>query len=339
MTQPRDDSNRRSRLSQRRAELSDDKRALLRSRLAGRSKPSGSVARTSLVAIDPVGSRAPFFCVHPAGGDVLCFHPLARALAPEQPFYGFQSRGLIEGQEPHTSLEGMAAHYVAEMRELEPRGPYRIGGWSLGGLVAFEMAHELRKQGEEAALLTILDTMPRIPELRSAAGGDVYEDDAWWLMAIAEYAEGLWGKDLSITYDELRELPPEEQLGCFVERLRATDIMPKGGGIGYLRRLLRVFKANARAARANEPRPYSGRITLFRAGEAMAAETAEGDPDSSDDAAAMRRAAQDPTLGWSELSSQPVAVHTLPGNHITLLAEVNARALADRLQSCLDQAP
>jgi acyl carrier protein len=90
-----------------------------------------------LVDIHPAGTARPFFCVHPAGGDVLCFAALARNLGPDQPFYGLQSQGMAGDEEPLTRVEEMAARYLEEIRKVQPEGPYTLGGWSLGALVAF----------------------------------------------------------------------------------------------------------------------------------------------------------------------------------------------------------
>ncbi|HKP45904.1 MAG TPA: amino acid adenylation domain-containing protein, partial [Pyrinomonadaceae bacterium] len=95
---------------------------------------------SSLVLLQSGGNRRPFFCVHAAGGNVLEYHALAQLLGTDQPFYGFQAVGLDGSQPPHTSIKQMAAHYVREMREVQPYGPYLIGGRSSGGTVAFEMA-------------------------------------------------------------------------------------------------------------------------------------------------------------------------------------------------------
>jgi len=115
---------------------------------------------SSLVAIKPNGSKPPFFCVHGLGGNVLEFYDLARRLGINQPFYGLQSQGLDGKQTLHTSLKEMAAHYIREMREVQPCGPYFIGGRSLGGIIAFETACQLRAQGQEVGLLALLDSYP-----------------------------------------------------------------------------------------------------------------------------------------------------------------------------------
>ena len=91
---------------------------------------------------------------------MLEYYDLARHLGADQPFYGLQSAGLDGSRPPHTRVEDMAAHYIKEMRELQPEGPYFIGGRSLGGMVAFEMAQQLKAQGQAIGLLALLDTYP-----------------------------------------------------------------------------------------------------------------------------------------------------------------------------------
>jgi len=112
-----------------------------------------------LVAIQPEGSRPRFFCVHGAGGTVLMYRELSQHLGPDQPFYGFQSIGLNGGCPPLTRVEDMAAAYIKDMRKVQPHGPYFLGGYCLGGTIAFEMAQQLQTQGETVALLALFDTM------------------------------------------------------------------------------------------------------------------------------------------------------------------------------------
>jgi oxalate---CoA ligase len=111
-----------------------------------------------LVPIQPAGDKPIFFCIHGVDGDVLYFRDLARHLGNRQPFYGIRAQGLDGTVVPSTSVSGMAAQYIAEMRQVQPKGPYFIGGYSFGGWAAFETARQLREAGEEVALLAILDT-------------------------------------------------------------------------------------------------------------------------------------------------------------------------------------
>lgn len=122
----------------------------------------------SLVAVKPGGSRLPFFCVPPGAGTALHFQGLVKYLSQDQPFYVLESVGLDGKDEPHTNIEEMAAHYVKEIRMIQPDGPYLIGGRCFGGRVVFEMAQQFVKQGQEVALLAIFDTWPPFQEMPKA---------------------------------------------------------------------------------------------------------------------------------------------------------------------------
>jgi thioesterase domain-containing protein len=267
-------------------------------------------AASCLVPIQPAGSRPPFFCVHPAGGDVLGFAALARSLGPDQPFHGLQSRGLAGDEEPLASVEAMAALYLEEIRRVQPSGPYHLGGWSLGALVAFEMARQLRAAGDEVALLAVLDSTPDLSEL------EIEEDDhVSALVDIARYVERLWGRPLGLAPSDLQGLDAEAGLERLLDRMREADLLPPGAGVGQLRRVLRVYRANTLAARLYTPAVYPGRVTLFRAEQGPASRQPDG--------------------GWSRLAAEPVEVHAVPGNHITMLTEPHVHDLARELAGAL----
>jgi thioesterase domain-containing protein/acyl carrier protein len=105
------------------------------------------------------GQRPAFFCVHPGGGLSWCYQPLTRYVPADYPLYGLQARGLNGHDVPAPSLRDMAADYVSQIRAVQPSGPYYLIGWSLGGLIAQDMAVQLREQGAEAALI-IMDAYP-----------------------------------------------------------------------------------------------------------------------------------------------------------------------------------
>jgi len=121
-------------------------------------------SQASLVPIQPEGDRAPFFCIHGLGGTVLRFNALARHMGTDRPFYGVQAQGLEGDRAFHATVEEMAAFYIKEIRAVQPEGPYNIGGYSLGGLIAFEMARQLQADGQEVGVLALLDTYPGKPK-------------------------------------------------------------------------------------------------------------------------------------------------------------------------------
>ena len=316
---------RRDRLASRLSKLSPAQREAVERRLKGTLTAAAPLPASVRCLVEiipsppgaPGAGRRPFFCIHPAGGDVLCFFPLARHIGADQPFYGLQARGLEDAGEPFATLEEMAAHYAGEIRSVQPHGPYRLGGWSFGGLAAFELARQLRALGEEVELLAVLDTTPGIEEDGPRELAEEDRDDTGWLLAIAEYLKVLRGQDLAVTAADLQPLAPEGQLRFFVERLQQAGVLHGGDSLEQLRRLLRVYRTNVLAYRRYVPRPYAGAITLIRAEEAQF--------DSS----------LGPDLGWEKLSPHPIDRQIVPGDHLSLLAEPHVRALAERLRTRL----
>ncbi|MCB1407014.1 MAG: SDR family NAD(P)-dependent oxidoreductase, partial [Rhodobacteraceae bacterium] len=115
------------------------------------------------------GPKTPFFLVAGMFGNVLNLRHLAQLLGTDRPFYGLQARGLLGGATPHARLDEAARDYLAELRQVQPKGPYLLGGFSGGGLTALEMARQLRAEGENVRLLTMLDTpVPLRPALSRA---------------------------------------------------------------------------------------------------------------------------------------------------------------------------
>lgn len=115
---------------------------------------------SSLVPLQPQGTKPPLFLVHGWGGDVYVFTRLAELMAPDQPVYGIQAIGLDGREARHISVESMAAHYIQEIRSLQPEGPYFLGGFSLGGLIAYEIARQLHGLGQRVAMLAFFDSYP-----------------------------------------------------------------------------------------------------------------------------------------------------------------------------------
>ncbi|MEH2080290.1 MAG: amino acid adenylation domain-containing protein [Nostoc sp.] len=112
---------------------------------------------TSLVKIKPEGNKIPLFCIHSSSGSADSFALLSQHLDVEQPLYGLQSRGMDDSTNLLTRIEDMAEHYIKAIRSIQPFGPYHLCGWSMGGIVAYEMAQQLNKSGETVGILALLD--------------------------------------------------------------------------------------------------------------------------------------------------------------------------------------
>lgn len=195
-------------------------------------------AWSSLVPLQADGSRPPFFCVHGVGGNVLGFRDLVRHLGNDQPFYALQPQGLDGERECLTSVTEMASRYVQEIRKVQPHGPYRIGGYSFGGLVAYEMAQMLEAQGEQLALLALFDSYP----MKGTGGSQI---------------------------KNLMGVPLKERLSFVVKKgTFVVMTLRKRIELRLLPRALRnVRQACSKAADRYDVQPYAGRVTLFRVRE------------------------------------------------------------------------
>ncbi|MYS15776.1 thioesterase domain-containing protein, partial [Streptomyces sp. SID4982] len=212
-----------------------------------------------VVPIRPQGSRPPLFMVHPMGGNVLCYVGFARHLPDDQPLYALQAAGAEPGTAPLHSVEDLAHSYLTALRAVQPHGPYTIGGWSFGGLVAFEIARRLRAAGEEVARLLVLDTIalehgPRAPR----------QDEPlleWF------FQELLWLRDggespARIIPDGLGS--PEAQFAFMARVASERGVLPGGSSASLIRRLFGVYRANWRATLSYRPPREDQNLTLIR---------------------------------------------------------------------------
>jgi amino acid adenylation domain-containing protein len=262
-------------------------------------REEGPLATGPLVEIQKGGTKRPLVCVHPAGGNVACYAALARALGPDQPVVGLEAQGLRPGELPRTSIEEMAAAYVEALREAQPAGPYALLGWSLGGLLAFEMARQLTAAGETVEPLLLLDTWghPR-------SGEPEFPPDAEIL--------------LSVLGDPLRHtLDPQDGLDAVLAAARAAGALPPDFGREDVDRYLNVYKETIRAGQRYDPGPWPGSALLFRA---------------TDEPEEM---AQDETLGWNARIQGCLTVRRVPGSHQTMITPPHVDVLGEEVKKIL----
>ncbi len=271
--------------------------------------------RSPLVPLTLGGKKEPFFCVHPMFGVVFPYLELAQHLDRDRSFYGLQPLGLDGKSSPLNSIKAIAAHYIQAIQTLQPQGPYFLGGWSFGGLVAFEMAQQLTQVGQEIGLLAIIDTPAPCYKPSLSQSVKFLLGTALWstLPFVLDYgaivtdrfqswnswfSRWQWSRLSSgTTFGTNRSLIPEES------RLRLLDesaISP----------MLQIFYANAQAAYGYIPQPYHDCLTLFRVDE--------------------QTNKQDSTLGWSTLTNK-INLHQVPGNHLSLLKQPHVQVLAQQL--------
>jgi thioesterase domain-containing protein/acyl carrier protein len=274
---------------------------------------------STLVAIQPHGSKPPFFCLPGILGNVFELEPLARYLGNDQPFYGLRSLGLDEDIEPYTNMADIAAHHIKAIQQIQPSGPYFLGGHSFGGKVAVEIANQLHRQGYEVSRLVIMDIQVAVAEQEKDA---IFWDDSKYISGLASMFERSFDRRLDLAH--LDALNADEQLNILLLALeKVGHIFSKT----ELKRLLRVYKANMQAMTQYVPQEvYPNPITLLRA-SAVHPE----DYFLPDEAATQ----QDPTWGWSQLSGQPLEFQIVPGNHFTMMMEPHVKIMTEQLNLCL----
>ena len=263
---------------------------------------------SSLVPIQPLGTRPPLFVVHGVRGNVLSFYGLVTYLGKDQPLYGIQAQALVKDEPALLKLEDMARYYIAEMRKVQAKGPYNLLGYSFGGIVAMEMAQQLKAAGEEVGLLGMLDSkspdyMRMLLEMRSAPRkSDLGEPPPLRELTQISRTEKVWELVERIRARLIR-------LACQIATMVNIKTIP-----AFMKDPWSInFVANSKY----EPQVYDGRMTLFRAVRQR-----------------MPHAPAD--LGWGRFFTGGVDVRELPGTHETLWSEQHieafAHSLADSLQ-------
>jgi natural product biosynthesis luciferase-like monooxygenase protein len=284
-----------------------------------------SASWSPLVPIQPHGSKPPLFFMHAEGGNVLEYYPLVRSLGTDQPFYALQSDLLNGGSVPSPlRLEDMAARYIREIRAVQPTGPYFLGGWCLGGYLAYEAAQQLRAQGEEVSLLAMIQT----------ARGDYGRRRLGVTFLHRLLLRSI--KRLDLEWSNITALPPRARVSHIASRakrpltiaqLKAESVLDRWlsgfnlkawHSLAY--RLEAVGKHHVQAAMSYRPKPYPERVTFFRASK----QPLEIVPD--------------PTMGWGAVFNGQLEIHEIPAHHQNIMIEPNVRLLAQQLTACVDRA-
>jgi amino acid adenylation domain-containing protein len=302
------------------------------------SSKADSIPWSPLVPIQPAGSSPALFCVHPIFGVVFPYYELAHHLGKNQPFYGLQPIGLDGKTPPLTRIEDMATHYIEALRLVQPQGPYFLGGWSFGSWVAFEMAQQLQKAGEEVALLAVLDTLAPIPGNIPSLGNGF----KFMLTTVARY---IWPFFLdyfyliiAVTKNRIHSLTSRLSIFNKIVRLQTNlfshltlkedatvNVIPEESKLRLLselaiRPMLRVFYANSQAVLNYIPQAYAKRINLFRTKDQSSI------------------AKENPSMGWDQLTVGGTEIYHIPGNHLTMLRKPHIQILATQLKACIEKA-
>lgn len=306
-------------LESRLAKLSPSKRALLKTLVSGGRNAlppgldghygarGGGAGPSPLVEIQPGTRGRNFFGLHALSGTVTIYTNVARSMGEGQPFYALQSKGIAAEEEPHTCLKTMAAYYLEAVREMQPAGPYMLGGYSLGGHIAYEMAQQLRAEGATVGLLALLDT-PR-DAFNFNWGGEI-DDALYWCWRFKPH--------VTHSVEQLRELDLEGQVAYVINRLRLAEDKPPFMHMSdaSVRRVLLVEKSNCQALFNYRHEPYHGPITLLRATHGPTS-----------------REPHD--MGWSSLAAGGLEVHVVPGDHESMIESPHVEVTGRLLLECI----
>lgn len=265
------------------------------------------------VAIQPKGDEPAVFAVHGGDGGILFYGSLAERLGENRPFFAFEAPALTTGGPiPEESVEETAAKYLRELRKVRPAGPYRLCGYSFGGVVAYAMAVQLEKEGEEIALLGLFDTENPAAEIRK--------------LNMAERVAANWNDRSRVeagVFEKMGALGKRVGAGlAFRLYFEAEDAMaralPVSKSAGWLRQV-QLRKAHERAMNAYAPPVYRGRLTLFRA------------------LSGNDKFAVGDDYGWGSVVLGGVEIIDVPGTHTSLFDKENIEGVALAFGRALEQ--
>jgi amino acid adenylation domain-containing protein len=264
--------------------------------------------RGRLVSIQPFGRRPPLYCVHGSAR----FRHLIRHLGEDQPFFGIPADADPTSLPVPYRVEDIASQALEMLREHQPTGPYLIGGWCHGGIIGYEMAQQLKAQGECVPLLVLFDS------LNPAA---VPSGASWRVLS------GI----LRFHLAAMRGMKVRERLAYAMGRVRweASLMRSRIWRMSYqLRRLFRKrvpdhmidwLQIQSASVLRYQPKPYAGKVVLFRCEQISV------------------RHYMDSTYGWGNLVEGGIEVIDLPGDHVAIFEEpvvfTLAHELSARLQS------
>ncbi|MGH9683825.1 MAG: condensation domain-containing protein [Candidatus Acidiferrales bacterium] len=285
--------------------------------LARKVKAEDEGKASYIVPLRASGANLPLFCIHCGTGHVLRYRDMTAIIGNDQPVYGLRSPDL-DGAQKSVTVEDLAAKYISDIRGVQPHGPYRLCGLSFGGLVAYELAAKLAAQGEDVSVLALFDTGNPAYYRNLSFSKFVLFQSTYLIDRFKKYGRNLFrgdvkkiGADVGIFFGRRGA-----KLAWKIVR-RAAQMMD--------RPVPAAIRDNAimftTIGQAYTPKPYPGKIQLFRA---------EGrTPEYGDDLA----------LGWDGIANGGVEIHHVPGEHTTLLEKPHVYSVVEQLKRCMSETP
>jgi thioesterase domain-containing protein len=271
----------------------------------------------NLVPIRSHGHSTPLFLIHPIGGEVQYAFDLARHLDADQPVYALAASGIAAGEIPRASIVDMAGAYLDAIRQVQAAGPYLLAGWSLGGMIAYEIAHQLLAMGETVNFVGMIDTGSSHhlrAQLRAANISEFDECSALMHWVIDLHPAGSDMRQHP-AYGELAALADRKDVDAMISVLQREALLPEHLDMPLVRRILAVYHAGGKAAEQYVAPLSAASVTFF------AADRGEG---------------EDVAFGWREVLGDRLEVTSIGGSHLSIVRspfiEKLAREISGRLK-------
>lgn len=266
-------------------------------------------ARSNIITLNRGAATAPLFCIHGGDGGVIFYRSLAALMPRDMPFHAIESLELgNSGSIAQTTIEETAANYLLDLLRIQPHGPYRLAGYSFGGVVAHEMACQLEERGESVEFLGMFDTdNPAAPVRRY---GLIERFRVFW----RHHRDIPFAQRLGLLRQRVCQgVHTNRQIRAELEKARTSG---PADAYSDLRRV-QVREENWRAMQAFHPRPVRGKITLFKSTHV------------SDKFARLN------DYGWSPVAAKGTTIIPVEGEHLELFADKNVNNLAIALTGSL----
>ncbi len=268
------------------------------------------ILNSHIVPIKTLGNKEPLFIIHPVGGNVMCYLELSKHLDCDRPIYGVQQVQIPATGSNHT-IELMAKRYVNAIHDIQARGPYYLAGWSLGGVIAVEMAHQIEQSDDEVRFLGLIDSYPDTKKISAKFGNSEI------LLAFAEDLGGRYGKELTIDKNKFYQLDYEQQLNYLFERAKAHHLLAPHASINEINSLVNQCRHNSNAAAAHHVHPVNCPIIAFQADETVKSMQLLLNP-------------------WEDYTQKTSQAYKLKGNHYSILNSNKVKILAKKMQDHLN---
>ncbi|HAU1796579.1 TPA: amino acid adenylation domain-containing protein, partial [Legionella pneumophila] len=272
---------------------------------------------TPLVTLNGKGTKTPLFLIHPVGGQVFCYRELAQLLKADRPIYGVQQLWHVDSKEQSSSIEEMAAAYISNIKKIQHEGPYCLMGWSMGGLIAHEMAYQLESEKDSLLFLGMIDSYV----VSSFASNEVFHKKQALLNFFMGLAVGQ-SRQLKYTREEWKDMDDDSLLlDMMAKAVDAKLIAPIGNSRDQFMELFEQEQYNLALARSFSPKMIKSDLDLIFA--------------SQNRVNGKELSLEEYKKHWSSFSHGRIRIYELPATHYSLLQKPIVRLLSDVLSDIL----